>query len=158
MTAPRSQEATLLVERDRIPECFQRRARYSVPQRGLMFFRGWKGTGSGASREAIRAMHMAGPAPSGDFWFLLVVSKGTRRRQGIWGEVDVEFGFPSWFAQYTRGIKGKSRRTPIQQKLQVFRTTMMENVNARKSPFPATGQATDVTPGAANHRVQRSNL
>ena len=28
-------------------------------------------------------MHMDGPAPSGDFWFLLVVSKGTRRRQGI---------------------------------------------------------------------------
>ena len=38
-------------------------------------------------------MHMAGPAPSGDFWFLLVASKGTRRRQGNWGEVDVEFGF-----------------------------------------------------------------
>ena len=39
----------------------------------------------------IRAVHMAGPAPSGDFWFLLVASKGTRRRQGIWGDVD------SWF-------------------------------------------------------------
>ena len=32
-------------------------------------------------------MHRYGPAPSGDFWFLLVASKGTRRRQGIWGKV-----------------------------------------------------------------------
>ena len=50
-------------------------------------------------------MHMAGPAclcvltharrqaPSGDFWFLLVASKGTRRRQGIWGDVDVDVVF-----------------------------------------------------------------
>ena len=74
-----------------------------------MFLRGWQGSRSGATREAIRAMHidgyhsrfipsgcvptLPGPAPSGDFWFLLVVSKGTRRRQGIWGDVDVEFGF-----------------------------------------------------------------
>ena len=52
-----------------------------------MFLRGWQGSSSGATREAIRAMHIDGPAPSGDFWFLLVVSKGTRRRQGIWGDV-----------------------------------------------------------------------
>ena len=32
-------------------------------------------------------MQMNGAAPSGDFWFLLVASKGTRRRQGIWGTV-----------------------------------------------------------------------
>ena len=49
-------------------------------------------------------MHMAGPtclprgawrrqAPSGDFWFLLVASKGTRRRQGIWGDVEVDSDF-----------------------------------------------------------------
>ena len=38
-------------------------------------------------------MHIAGPAPSGDFWFLLVASKGTRRRQGICGDVDVEIDF-----------------------------------------------------------------
>ncbi len=38
-------------------------------------------------------MHMAGPAPSGDFWFLLVASKGTRRRQGIWENVDLGFSF-----------------------------------------------------------------
>ena len=58
-----------------------------------MFLRGWQGSSSGATREAIRAVHIDGPVPSGDFWFLLVVSKGTRRRQGIWGDVNVEFGF-----------------------------------------------------------------
>ena len=46
-------------------------------------------------------MHMAGPAPSGDFWFLLVASKGTRRRQGIWGEVvTLEFIFLFAFSIY----------------------------------------------------------
>ncbi|MDE3257379.1 MAG: hypothetical protein OYM47_06060, partial [Gemmatimonadota bacterium] len=34
---------------------------------------------------------LAGPAPSGDFWFLLVASKGTRRRQGIRGDLDLVF-------------------------------------------------------------------
>ena len=52
-----------------------------------MFLRGWQGSRSGATREVIRAMHIDGPVPNGDFWFLLVVSKGTRRRQGIWGDV-----------------------------------------------------------------------
>ena len=51
-----------------------------------MFLRGWQGSRSGATREVIRAMHMDGPAPNGDFWFLLVVSKGTRRRQGNCGK------------------------------------------------------------------------
>ena len=37
-----------------------------------------------------------GSAPSGDFWFLLVASKGTRRRQGIRGEV-VNFEFICFF-------------------------------------------------------------
>ena len=74
-------------------KCFsQSRACVSVQRRGPMFLRGWQGSRSGATREVIRAVHMDGPAPSGDFWFLLVVSKGTRRRQGNWGEV-VEFGF-----------------------------------------------------------------
>ena len=53
----------------------------------------WQTSVFGASCEYIRAMHMAGPAPSGDFWFLLVASKGTRRRQGIWGDVDFDLVF-----------------------------------------------------------------
>ncbi len=84
----------------------QSRARGSVQRRGTLFHRCWQGRGSCASREAIRAVHMNGPAPSGDFWFLLVrASKcwnspmqagklgrsGTRRRQGI-GR-DCFFGF-----------------------------------------------------------------
>ncbi len=65
----------------------------AFPEQGALFrpapivviIRGWQAIGSGASSEGIRAMPVAGPAPSGDFWFLLVASKGTRRRQGIWG-------------------------------------------------------------------------
>ena len=41
--------------------------------------------------------HARRQAPSGDFWFLLVASKGTRRRQGIWGEMDFKFDFPFSF-------------------------------------------------------------
>ena len=55
-----------------------------------VILRCWQATVSGASCEDIRAMHGAGPAPSGDFWFLLVASKGTRRRQGILGKGDFE--------------------------------------------------------------------
>ncbi len=65
----------------------QSRARGSVSHGVPNFFRSWQGTGFVASAVEIRAMHMAGPAPSGDFWFLLVASKGTRRRQGNWGDV-----------------------------------------------------------------------
>ena len=42
-------------------------------------------------------MHMAGPAPSGDFWFLLVASKGTRRRQGILGKGVLNLILVYWF-------------------------------------------------------------
>ena len=148
--------------RNAFREDSQSRACVSVQRRGPMFLRGWQGSRSGATREAIRAVHIDGPARSvpsrkyvtihppihpvwlrclrtptlprsprsgalpagraygemgknkwnhgdssaefrqcyfrgqntnGDFWFLLVVSKGTRRRQGNWGDVDVEFGF-----------------------------------------------------------------
>ena len=57
----------------------------------------------------IRAVHMAGPAPSGDFWFLLVVSKGTRRRQGIWGEVDLEFGITLFFCLHPPEASSRGR-------------------------------------------------
>ena len=51
------------------------------------------------------------PAPLTADWFLLVASKGTRRRQGIWGDVDVEFAFPLILPlprrrQKTKWIKG----------------------------------------------------
>ncbi len=81
-----------ICEHGSMPERYQSRARSSVQHRGSLVYGGWQGRGSCASREAIRAMHIAGPAPSGDFWFLLVASKGTRRRQGIRGEVDFEVG------------------------------------------------------------------
>ena len=55
-------------------------------------------------------MHMAGPAPSGDFWFLLVASKGTRRRQGIWGDVDPEFGFPNFLPPVHSLLSAEFRR------------------------------------------------
>ena len=73
--------------RNAFREDSQSRARGSVQRRGPMFLCGWQGSSSGATREAIRAVHIDGPAPSGDFWFLLVASKGTRRRQGNWGDV-----------------------------------------------------------------------
>ena len=43
----------------------------------------WQAIVSGASCEVTRAMHKAGPVPSGDFWFLLAASKGTRRRHDL---------------------------------------------------------------------------
>ncbi|MDE3001143.1 MAG: hypothetical protein OXU79_18860, partial [Gemmatimonadota bacterium] len=71
------------------------------PEQGALFrsaaiqdiHRSWQASVSGEFCEGIRAMHMAGPAPSGDFWFLLVASKVTRRRQGIWGKgvFDLDF-------------------------------------------------------------------
>ena len=76
-----------------LPEGYQSRARRSFQQCTSLCYPGCQGCGSCASCEGVRAMHMAGPAPSGDFWFLLVASKGTRRRQGIWGNGVFDLGF-----------------------------------------------------------------
>ncbi len=51
-----------------------------------VFLRGSQASVSGEFCEGVRAMHKAGPAPSGDFWFLLVASKGTRRRHDLEGK------------------------------------------------------------------------
>ena len=72
-------------------DCRTRCHTRTLPEQGALFhpapnygiLQGWQANGSGESCEGIRAMHMAGSAPSGDFWFLLVASKGTRRRQGF---------------------------------------------------------------------------
>ena len=50
--------------RNAFREDSQSRACGSVQRRGPMFLRGWQGSRSGATREAIRAMHMDGPARS----------------------------------------------------------------------------------------------
>ena len=84
-----------------LPEGYQSRARRSFQQCTSLCYPGCQGCGSCASCEGVRAMHMAGPAPSGDFWFLLVASKGTRRRQGIWGNGVFDLGFRLLFFAFS---------------------------------------------------------
>ena len=54
------------------------------------------------------------PWPSGDFWFLLVVSKGTRRRQGNWGDrqamMNLVFAFCFWLTAESLNLALRKRR------------------------------------------------